>query len=132
MLVLLFHALRGLYFACGEADDKVGVVGLYLRLVGGFVARDFATTVTAVNEDIAALGVRKGADGAENTATGIGAVTGENVYVQGAEAEGAMVARGVAEREHLFATVLAGEAAIVFLKSFLLHSVSPFVFIRFS
>ena len=126
MLVLLFHALRGLYFACGEADNQVGIVGLYLRFVGGFVARDFAATVTAVDENVATLGVGKGADGAENTATGVGAVAGENVYVQRAEAEGAMVARGVAERENLLATVLAGEATIVFLKSFLLHSESPF------
>ena len=132
MLVLLFHALRGLYFACGEADDKVGIVGLHLRFVGGFIARDFATTVTAVNENITALGVGKRADWAENATTGIGAVTRENVYVQRAETEGTVIARGVAEREHLFATVLAGEAAIVFLKSFLLHRKSPFVFVRFS
>ena len=129
MLVLLFHALRGLYFACGEADNQVGIVGLHLRLVGGFVARDFATTVTAVDENITALWVGECADGAENATTGVGAVTRENVYVQRAEAEGAMVARGVAKRENLLATVLAGEATIVFLKSFLLHSESPFVFL---
>ena len=110
MLVLLFHALRGLYFACGEADNQVGIVGLHLCLVGGFVARDFATTVTAVDEDVATLGVGKGADGAENAATGVGAVAGENVYVQRAEAEGAVVARGVAKGQYLTAAVLAYKA----------------------
>ena len=115
----------GLRFACRQADNQVGVIGLDLGFVSGFVARDLAATVTAVYEYITAFGVGNGADGAQNAAAGILTVAGVDVHVKRAKAEGAMVARGVAERKHLFAAVLADKAAIVFLKSFLFHCYFP-------
>ena len=112
-------------FSGSQADDQIGIVWLHLCFVRRFVARDLAAAVTAVHEDVAALGVGDGADGAKNTATGILTVSGVNVYVQRAKAKGAVIARGVAKRKNLFAAILANKATIVFLKSFLLHTHFP-------
>ena len=63
---LMRSALSGtfLYFACGQADDEVGVIGLDFGFVGGFVTRDFTATVATMHQDISTLRVWDGADGA--------------------------------------------------------------------
>jgi hypothetical protein len=114
-----------LYFACGQTNDEVGVIGLDFGFVGGFVARDFTATVAPMHKNITTLRVGNGTDGAKNTATGVGAITRENVYMQRAKTKGTMIARGVTERENLFATILANKTTIIFLKSFLFHVFSP-------
>ena len=82
-----------------------------------------ATSVTAVYYDISLLGVGLCLDGAENTAAGVGSVAGVDINVERAEAEGAMIARGISEGEHLLAAVLADKAVIVFCESFVFHTV---------
>ena len=108
-------------FSRRQADDQVGIVGLYLGFVCRFIARNLTATVAAMHENIAALGIGDGADGAENTATGVLSISGVNINVERAKAEGAMIARGVAERKHLSSAILAGEAVIVFCESFSFH-----------
>lgn len=100
--------------ACGQSDDEGGVVGLDLCLVGGLVADGCAATVTSVYDDVALLGVGLGLHGAENSAAGVCPVAGVDVNVERAKAERAMIARGVAEGQDLFAAVLADEAFILF------------------
>ena len=113
---------RLLIAACRQLDDEVGVVGLDLCLVGGLVARDCAASVTLVDKDIASPCVRLCLDRAEYAATGVGSVAGVYVHVYRAEAEGAVIARGVAEGQNLPAAIHAGEAAVVLGKSLVTHS----------
>ena len=69
------------YFSCRQLDDQVKVVGLYLCLVRRLVTHDLATLFTAVIENISALGVRLRAEGAQDPATGVCAIPGENINV---------------------------------------------------
>lgn len=120
---------RGLFFKtlrkfCGEANEEGAVVGLHLCIVGSAVAVDFTAFGAAVIDDKSMLGIRLGADGLHLTAAGIGAVTGVDINVKRPETEGAMIARGKAERQDLFVTVRADEAAVVFGEPFLLHETS--------
>ena len=113
-----------LNFPCGEADNQAHIVGLDLRLVSRLVSHRPAASLTAVGDNISALGVGLSLDGTENSAAVVGSVTGVNIDVQGAQTEGAVVSRGIAEGENLFAAVLADKAVIVFGKSFVLHTIS--------
>lgn len=70
-----------LYRGGGQLYDQIHIVGLHLCLVGGFVANLGTAFVAAVVNDVAALGVGINVIRAENTAAGIGAVAGENIYV---------------------------------------------------
>ena len=94
--------------------------------MGGFVADCCAASCAFVNYNVAALCVRFGFDWTEYAAAFICSVTGIDIYVKRTEAEGTMVARCVAEREHLFAAILADEAAIVFCKAFVFHTFTLF------
>ena len=87
------------------------------------ISDDGAAFVTAVDDDVALLGVGLCLDGAENTAAGVGSVAGVDIYMQRAQAEGTMVSRGVAEGQNLLATAFADEAVVVFGKSFVFHFV---------
>lgn len=76
-----------------------------------------------MDDDISLLGVGESLNRAENTATVVGSVAGVDVNVKRAEAEGAVISRGVAERQHLFSAVPADKSLVVFLKSFVFHPV---------
>ena len=78
--------------------------------MGRLVAHYGAAFVTAVDDDISALGVRLRFDRAKNSAAFVRSVTGVNIDMKRAKAEGAMVARRIAERKHLLAAILADEA----------------------
>ena len=90
--------LRKRIFSRGERDDQIEIVGLYLCLVRRATARRAAAFFTAMQDDVAALGVRLGTDGTQGPATLVCSVSGVDIYVQRIEAKGTMVARGVAER----------------------------------
>ena len=67
---------------CCELDYKIGVVGLYLCLMCGFVPYRSAASVTSVDDYVAALGVGERLHGAQNAAAGIRSVTGVYVHVE--------------------------------------------------
>ena len=77
---------------CGELDDKVGIVWLGLCLVGCLVADDGTAFIATVDDDISLFGVGLCPYRAEDSAAIIRSVTGVDIHVKRAEAEGAMVA----------------------------------------
>ena len=94
--------------------------------MGGFITDYFSATVASVDDDIALFGVGLGADGTENSAAGVRSVAGVDVNVERAETEGAMVSRGVAERQNLAAAVFADEALVQLFEAFIFHFVRSF------
>ena len=116
-------------YSCRELNEQIVVVGLNLCLVCRAVANGSTAFVAAVNYDISALCVGERLNGAQNTAAVVGSVTGIYINVQGAKTKGAVVSRGVSEREHLLAAILADKALVVFLKSLFFHSGFPFAFL---
>ena len=110
-----------LNFTCCEADNQAHIVGLDLRLVSSLVSHRPAASITAVGDNISALGVGLSLDGTENSAAVVGSVTGVNIDVQGAQTEGAVVSRGIAERQNLFSAGAADKAAVVFSESLVFH-----------
>ena len=105
----------------GELDYQAHIVGLCLCLVRRLVSDGRAALVTTVNDYIAALGIGKRAYRAKYSAAIILSVTGVYINVERAKAEGAMIARGVTERKHLFFAILADESVVVFGESFRFH-----------
>ena len=116
-LILFYYSDR----SRGELDYKLHIVGLYLCLVCRLVSYRLAAFFAAVDDNIAALGVGKRSYRAKYSAATVLSVTGVYINVERAKAEGAMIARGVAERKHLSSAILAGEAVIVFCESFSFH-----------
>lgn len=105
---------------CGKSDEQVVVVTL-LTLEGSLVTHRLSAFVAAVDDDKSLLGVGESLYGTKNTLAVVGSVTGIYIHVERAEAEGAVISRGVSKGEHLSATVLADKACIVFLKSLVFH-----------
>ena len=102
----------------GQADEQGGVVRLDLRLVRRATARDRAAPLAAMDDDVAAPRIGLDADRAHQPAAAIRPVAGQDVDVPRAEAEGAVVARGVAEGKDLSAAGKADEALVVFGEAF--------------
>ena len=88
---------QSIYDACGEPDDHIHIVGLYLGLVGGLIAYRDPAFLASVDKHVASLGVRLRLDGTEDAAAGVGPVAGVDINVERAEAEGAVVTGGVAQ-----------------------------------
>lgn len=107
--------------AGGQTDDEIHVVRLDGGFVGGAIADDGAATFTAMNENVAAAGIGFCPYGAEQAATGVGAVAGENIHVHRPQAKGTVIAGGVTEREYLPSAMAADKAAVIFLKTLGLH-----------
>ena len=101
-----------------------------LGVVSGAVTAELTAFGTTVDDDIAVavFDVGLGADRLQFTAAGVGAISRVDVHVERPETKRAMVARGIAEREHLFFAMCANKAAIVFGESFLFHAASEKMF----
>ena len=84
-----------------------------------------SASVTSVNDYVALLGIGLGLDRTEDSATVVGPVSGVDINVQGAKAEGTVISRRISERQYLLAAVLAYKSAVVFCKSFVFH-IGPF------
>ena len=82
--------------------------------MSGATAGKAAALVTTVQNNIALLGMRLGAIGAQNAAAGILSVTGVNIHVERAKAKRTVIARGIAKGHDLFAAIFAYKAGIVF------------------
>ena len=95
---------------------------MYLCLVCRLVAHDLAALVAAEDYNITALRIGQGAYGAQYSSALVCSVTGIYIHVQGAKAEWAMIARGVAEGQDLLAAIFAYKAGVVFCKSLVFHS----------
>ena len=80
-----------LYCAGGELDYKVGIVRLNLCFVCRLVPHGFTALFTSVNDNISALGIRKGTDRAQNSSALVCSVAGIYINVQGAKTERAVV-----------------------------------------
>lgn len=93
--------------------------------MGGFVADCCAALFTFMDYYISALCVGLGFYRAEDTAALVRSVTGVYINVEGAEAKGTMVSRGIAEGQDLFAAIFADKAVIVFGKAFCFHIYLP-------
>ena len=119
--------LRLIARACGELYEKIGVVGLYLRLVRRLIADDRAASLTAVNYDISLFRVGKGLDRAKYSAAVVCSVPRVYINVERAKAEGTMVARGVAQGHNLSSAAFANKALVVFLESLFLQDTHSFI-----
>ena len=108
----------------GKFYNKIKIVGLHLCLVRCLVAYGLAATLTAVQDDISALGIRHGGHGLQGAAARVGAISGIDIHVQAPQAKWAMVARGVAKGLDLLAAMRANKAVVVFGKSFYFHNPS--------
>lgn len=75
----------------GELDYQGHIVGLDLCLMCGLVAYCCAATIASVGDHISFFGVGVCSDGAEYATAGVCSVTGVNVHVKGAKAEGAVI-----------------------------------------
>lgn len=117
--------LVSLILTCGELYDKRGIVGLNFRLVCRLISHYRAALITFVYDNVALFGIGLGFYRAENTAAVICSVTRVYIHVQRAKTEGAMVTRGIAEGQHLFAAILTHKAVVILGKSFVFHIV-PF------
>ena len=91
--------------------------------MSGFVSDYSTASVTLVNYYVTLFRVRLCFDRSENSAAIICPVAGVYINVQGTEAERAMIARCVAERQNLASAVLADKTVIVFCKSLVFHVV---------
>ena len=76
-----FCILRSVH--CGKFYNKIKIVGLHLCLVRRLVAYGLAATLTAVQDDISALGIRLCSNGAEDALAIVCSVPGVYIYVQG-------------------------------------------------
>ena len=112
---------RSLNLSRGQANEERFIVGLDLGLVGGAVAVDLAAARALVNDDKALFGIGLGANGLHLSAAFAGTVAGVDVHVERPEAEGTVVARGVAKGLYGLSAVLANKSVIVFGESFLFH-----------
>ena len=113
---------RSIYDAGGKPDDHIHIVGLYLGLVGGLVAHGGTAFLTSVDKHVASLGVGLRLDGTEDAAAWVGPVTGIDIHVERAEAEGTVVSGGVAQGQDLLAAILAYESVVVLGKSGSIHN----------
>ena len=78
--------------ACGQADEKLNIVGLVFCLVRGAVALNFAATGAFVYDDVALFCVRLDLYRLHKSVALAGTVSGIFVDVQRPKAEGAVVA----------------------------------------
>ena len=108
----------------GQLDEQIDVVGLDLGFVCGAVAADLAAFVAFVNDDVSFFGIGFHADGAQDPAASICAVSGVDIHMKRTKAFGAMVAGAIPEGLDLKSAVFADEGIVVFGESFLFHGVS--------
>ena len=97
-----------------QLDNKIKIVGLDLCLVRRLVSDGLSAFLASVDYDVSLLCIRLRSCRAENSEAGICSVAGVYINVQRAEAEGAMIARGVSERKHLFTAIFANKSVVVF------------------
>ena len=107
-----------------QPNDQHQVVGLHLGLMGGAATADLPAFGAFGDDDIALLGIGLGGDGLQIPSAGIGAVAGVDVHVPRPEAEGTVVAGGVAQGLDLTAAMDADKAIVQLGKAFLFHVVS--------
>ena len=98
---------------CGKGYQLVDIVRLILCLVGSLVAFDLAALGTAVDDDIPLLGIGDTTDRLHRSTAFVGTVAGVNVYVQGPQANGAVVAGRISQRLYFCTAVSADEPVIV-------------------
>ncbi len=96
--------------------------------MGGAVAVDFAAFGTLMDDNKALFGIGFGADRLHLPLAFAGAVTGVDVHMKRPEAEGTVIARGIAKGFYGLSAVLASKTAVVFGESFLLHGMVLFPF----
>ena len=107
-----------------QLDDEHQVVGLHLGLVGGAATADLSAFGAFGDDDVPLLGIGLGGDGLQIPSAGVGAVAGVDVHVPRPEAEGTVVAGGVAQRLDLTAAVDANKTVVQLGKALLFHVVS--------
>ena len=95
---------------CRKTDNKIGIIGLNLCLVGSLVSNYRAASVASVDDHVSLFRIGLGSDRAENTAAIVCSVAGIYINVKGTKAERAMISRGIAKRQNLFAAGFADEA----------------------
>ena len=76
---------------CGKLDDKVGIVGLGLCLVGCLVADDGTAFIATVDDDISLFGVGYDLDGLHRRLALASSVPGVYVKVKRPKTKGAVV-----------------------------------------
>ena len=92
--------------------------------MGGAATADLPAFGAFRDDDIAFLGIGLGGDGLQIPPAGVGAVAGIDIHVPRPEAEGTVVAGGVAQGLDLFAAMDADKAVVQLGKAFLFHGMS--------
>ena len=105
----------------GQLYEQFHAVGLDLCFVGRLISVELAALGAFVNDDISLFGICDYLDRLHWRAAFAGAVTGIYINVERPEAEGAVIARGVAQGLDLLAAMCANKSVIIFCKSFLFH-----------
>lgn len=127
------HAKQGAFYhflklRYGKLDDLLYIIGLNGGLVSRLISADRSAFSALTDDNISLFRVSLGKNRLQKSAAIRGSVSGIYVNVQGVKAKRTVVTRGVAEGQYLPFAVFTNEAAIVLLKSFLLHVVFlPFV-----
>ena len=89
--------------------------------MGGAATADLPAFGTLGDDDIPLLGIGLGGDGLQIPPAGVGAVAGVDVHVEGPEAEGTVIAGGVAQRFYFLSAMGADESAVVLFEAFFFH-----------
>ena len=113
-----------LHIARGQFDKEIDVVRLDLGFVCCAIASDLAAFIAFMDDDISFFGIGFHADGAQDPAASICAVSGVDIHMKRTKAFGAMVAGAIPERLYFKSAVFADEGIVVFGESFLFHGVS--------
>ena len=101
-----------------QFDYQRCIVGLNFRFVCCLVSDYCTTFIALVDYHISLFWIRFSLDRTENTTAVVGSVTGIYINVQGAEAERAVVAGGIAKAFYLFSAAGADKSAVIFGESF--------------
>jgi hypothetical protein len=112
----------------GQLDQEIDVIRLNLCLVCRLVSADLTAFITAVNDNISLFGVGLHLDRAQNTAAGIGTVTGIDIHVQGAKTARTVIAGAIAQGLYGQTAIFANEGIVIFRKSFLFHKIVSVIF----
>jgi hypothetical protein len=89
--------------------------------VGGLVSYHRAASIASVDNYVSLFRIGLGADRAENSAAIVCSVAGVYINVKGTKAERAMISRGVAKGQNLFAAILANKTLVKLFEAFIFH-----------
>ncbi len=120
-----YFALCISFLPCCQADEQLFAVGLILCLVRGAVTAQFSAHGASVDDHKSSACIGLYADRFHLPAALVGAIPRVDVHMQRPQAKGAMIARGIAQRNYFLSAMRANKTVVVFRKSLLFHVSTP-------